>query len=190
MGSWRRWQLVNVHYVLSQDDLEGPGLARVYDEGDTKVYQVGDPLPAAWLVGEVLVADDARALEMLGAEGFSPRMTAISPVAIEGLSMADETSPHGSVQVIEARPGGWVLDVSAAADGLLVISQPFYPGWQARIDGVDLPVHRVDYLLLGVAVPAGDHRVELGYRLSPLPGIVTGMTLLGGLMVLVLRRRS
>jgi hypothetical protein len=190
VGSWRRWQLLNVHYVLSQDDLEGPGLAQVYEEGETKVYQVGDPLPAAWLVGEVLVADDARALKMLDAEGFSPRSTAISPTAIEGLPMAEETSPQGSVQVVEARPGGWVLDVSAAADGLLVISQPFYPGWQARVDGVELPIHRVDYLLQGVAVPAGDHRVELVYHLSPLPGIITGMALLGGLVVLVFRRRS
>ncbi|MFN2289904.1 MAG: YfhO family protein [Anaerolineae bacterium] len=190
VGSWRRWQLLNVHYVLSQDDLEGPGLARVYQEGDTKVYQVGDPLPPAWLVGEVLVAADGRALEMLDGEGFSPRATAISPTTIEGLSMEGETSPQGSVQVVEARPGGWVLDVSADADGLLVISQPFYPGWQARVDGMERPIHRVDYLLQGVAVPAGDHRVELVYHLSLLPGIVTGMTLLGCLVVLAFRRRS
>jgi hypothetical protein len=190
VGSWRRWQLLNVQYVLSQDDLEGPGLAQVYEESKTKVYQVGDPLPAAWLVAELLVADDARALELLDAEAFSPRATAIAPTAIEGLSLGERTSPQGSVQVVEAQPEGWVLEVSAATDGLLVISQLFYPGWQARVDGTEVPIHRVDYLLQGVAVPAGDHRVELGYHLSPLPGIVTGMTLLGCLLVLAFRRRS
>ena len=190
LGSWRRWQLLNVHYVLSQNDLEGPGLARVYEEGDTKVYRVGDPLPPAWLVGGVIVADDARALEMLDAEGFSPRETAISPTAIDGLPPGDGTSPQGSVEVVESRPGSWILDISAAGDGLLVISQPFYPGWQARLDDVEQPIHRVDTFLQGVTVPAGDHRVELSYHLSPLPGIVTGMALLGCLGVVMLRRRS
>jgi hypothetical protein len=190
VGSWQRWQLLNVHYVLSQEDLDGPGLARVYEEGNTKVYQVGDPLPAAWMVGEVIVADDARALELLDAEGFSPRTTAISPKAVEGLTLGEGTNPQGSVQVVESRPGRWLLDVSAAGDGLLIVSQPFYPGWQARVDGTERPIHRVDYLLQGVAVPAGDHGVELSYHLPLLPGIITGLALIGCLAVLIARRRS
>jgi hypothetical protein len=190
LGSWRRWQLLNVHYVLSQEDLDGPGLTRVYDERDTKIYQVGDPLPRAWLVDEVIVAGDARALATLDAEGFSPRKTAISPHAIDGLSLAGGDSPPGTAQVVESGAGRLVLDVMAARDALLVISQPFYPGWQARVGPVEQPIYRIDYLLQGVSIAEGSHRVELSYHLSLLPAIVSAVTLLGCLAVMALRQRS
>ncbi|MGC9334486.1 MAG: YfhO family protein, partial [Anaerolineae bacterium] len=190
LGSWRRWQLLNVHYVLSQEDLDGPGLTRVYEERDTKAYQIGDPLPRAWLVDEVIVAGDARALAALDAEGFSPRTTAISPQAIDGLSLAQGDNPPGTAQVVESGPGRLVLDVSAARDALLVISQPFYPGWQARVDAAEQPIYRIDYLLQGVPILQGSHRVELNYHMSPLPGILSAVTLLGCLAVMALKQRS
>ena len=46
----------------------------------------------------------------------------------------------------------------------LVLSDVHYPGWKATVDGRDVPIDRVDYLLRGVAVPAGEHTVELRYR--------------------------
>ncbi|MCL7451515.1 MAG: YfhO family protein [Anaerolineae bacterium] len=188
--SWRRWQLLNVRYVLSQEDLDGPGLVRVYEEGATKIYQVGDPLPRAWLVSEVVVASDTRALEMLNAEGFSPRTTAISPRTVEGLGPGDAATPPGTVQVVEARPGRLILDVSATREALLVISQPFYPGWRARVDGAERPIHRVDYFLQAVTVAAGSQRVEIRYHVPLLPGILSGLTLLACLAVMALKRKS
>ena len=75
-----------------------------------------------------------------------------------------------------------MLDVSPEADGLLVVSQPFYPGWRARVDGEPVPIYRVDYLLQGVPVGAGARRVELTYHLSPLPAIVSLLALVGCLV--------
>jgi uncharacterized membrane protein YfhO len=84
-----------------------------------------------------------------------------------------------------------VLAIESAGDGLLVVSQPFYPGWRATVDGKPVPVHRVDYLLQGVRVQAGSHRVELSYRLSPVPGIISLAFLVAGIgAVLVKRRRA
>ena len=45
-----------------------------------------------------------------------------------------------------------------------MLSDVFYPGWHATVDGHDAPVHRVDYLLRGVTVGAGTHRVQFTYR--------------------------
>ena len=46
----------------------------------------------------------------------------------------------------------------------LVISRTWYPGWQARIDGVKTEIFRANYLFMGVEVPSGTHKIELFYR--------------------------
>ena len=189
VGSWRRWQLLNVAYVLDSRDLDGPGLERVYEEGEVKAYRVGDPVPRAWIVQDTVVADDERALNLLNSDDFDPRRTAVLVPGDEGLVGSVQAGATGSVAVSDAAPGRLSLDVSTDGDGLLVVSQPFYPGWQARIDGERAAVHRVDTLLQGVRVSAGSHRVELSFHLSPLPAVVSLAALLVCLAGLILIRR-
>jgi hypothetical protein len=189
VGSWRRWQLLNVAYVLSRRDLDGPGLKRVHEEAEVKAYRVGDPLPRAWVVYDTVVADDERTLDLLNSDDFDPRRTAVLVPGDEGLAGPAAAGAASSVTVSDAAPGRLDLDVSSDGDGLLVVSQPFYPGWQARVDSERVPVHRVDYLLQGVPVSAGSHRVELSFHLSPLPTIVSLAALLGCLAGLILKWR-
>ena len=128
VGSWRRWQLLNVQYVLMDQPPDGPGLEKVYEEGGVQVYRVGDPLPRAWVVHDTRPADGDKALELLNSLDFDPRMAAIVPPGDVPPSLSGGGGPGVSARVIEDLPGRLVLEVSPAQDGLLVISQPFYPG--------------------------------------------------------------
>jgi hypothetical protein len=191
VGSWRLWQLLNVEYVLSRRDLDGPGLERVHEEGEVKVYRVGDPLRRAWVVHQAVVANDAQTFDLLNADSFDPRAMAILPPGGAELALPNGTGPGSAAQVIEATPERLVLDVSPNVGGLLVVSQPYYPGWQAQVDGKRVPLQRVDYLLQGVPVEAGSQRVELSYHLSPLPALISLAVLAGcvaGLIALSARR--
>ena len=184
MTSWRLWQLLNVRYVLTRQDSDGPGMERVYEEGEVKVYRMGDPLPRAWVVHDTLVSDDEQVFDHLNADDFDPKTTAVLPEEHAEFALSGGGQSDSSTRVVEARPGRLVVDVSSGSDGLLVVSQPFYPGWQAQVDGAQVPVARVDYLLQGVPVRAGDQRVALDYRPLPLPAIVSLVALLGCLAVL------
>jgi hypothetical protein len=62
--------------------------------------------------------------------------------------------------------------VQAAAEGLLVVSEHYDPGWRAQVDGQDVPVHPADVIVLGILVPAGRHEVRL--RFIPV-GFVPGV---------------
>jgi uncharacterized membrane protein YfhO len=77
--------------------------------------------------------------------------------------------------------------------GTLVLARLFYPGWRARIDGVEVPIVRVNGALMGVLVPPGAHWVEVGYRpASVANGLaisVAGLVALGAL-ALPRRRRA
>jgi uncharacterized membrane protein YfhO len=140
------------------------------------------------MVYRTVVAADDQALAALDAAEFDPRAVAVVPSGGRLRESTAEVSGHEAT-VTQAWPGHLALDVTASADGLLVVSQPFYPGWQARVDGRRVPIERVNYALQGLSVGPGDHRVELDYRLSPLPWTISLVALAAILAALVLGRR-
>jgi hypothetical protein len=76
--------------------------------------------------------------------------------------------PGGSgvddVNVVEYQPNSLELAVASRGAGLLVASETHYPGWQAWVDGAEVPIHRVDIALRGVVVPDGAHRLRMEFH--------------------------
>ncbi len=160
MPAWRFWQLMNVRYVVDERDIDGPGLIRRFEADGLKVYEVGDPFPRAWLVHRVLRGDDWAAL---AADETDLKTTALLP-ATGKIGPLSEPGGASAAVVVEPAPGRLAVDVAAAGDGLLVLSNIFYPGWQATLDGQPVEIIRADGILQGVFVPAGAHRVTLAYK--------------------------
>jgi hypothetical protein len=184
---WRRWQLLNVRYVLDLEDIDRPWLQRVYEEGEVKVYRVSDSLPRAWVVHNALIVEDEQALAILNAYDFNPKVMALLEPGNEGVGLSG--GPGSDARVVETTPGRLELEVSPNGDGLLMVSQPFYPGWQAWVDGKQVAIYRANYLLQAIPVNADARRVELVYHLSPLPAVVSLTALAGCIVGLVTKRR-
>lgn len=53
---------------------------------------------------------------------------------------------------------------SAAADGIIFLSQSFVPGWRAFVDEKEVEISRANYVFQSIAVPKGDHEVEFIYE--------------------------
>ncbi len=68
------------------------------------------------------------------------------------------------------RRGGDVYEyaLDSRGDNLLILSQVWYPGWRARLDGREVPLYRTDHALLSLRVPPGTHSLTLEMTSPPL----------------------
>ena len=169
VGEWRRWQLLHVTHILDRRALDGPGLRRLYEcedeEGKIRVYEITDPLPRAWVVHRAQVAaSEEEAWAILNAGHFNLKESAVLEEEPEiALPASDEVAGESAVSLAERGPTHLTLEVETPANSLLVLSEIYYPGWQARVDGRPAPLYRANRLLRAVPLEAGHHRVEIRY---------------------------
>jgi hypothetical protein len=73
-------------------------------------------------------------------------------------------SGPGEVAVIRRAPGAWTLRVRSENAATLTVADPMFPGWQARVDSQRVELDVAPGEAMAVAVPGGEHEVELLYR--------------------------
>ncbi|MBL8589516.1 MAG: hypothetical protein JNK46_13365 [Methylobacteriaceae bacterium] len=134
------------------------------------VYRLGAAAPRVALVGRVRPVDGAAALERGVVPEFDRAREALVEAADHaGLSPALRAGvggegPAGTAFIAAYANDRVAVDVDSAAGGLLVLHDLHYPGWIARVDGVERPLARADLLFRGVEVGPGRHRVEFIFR--------------------------
>ncbi len=118
----------------------------------------------AWFVDHVHYVDDANAeIARVGQLGL--RHEAVADKRFRdmlGTSAAQDST--SLVTITSYEPNRLTYDVRSAAGGVVVFSEIYYPGWTATVDGVEVPVGRVNYVLRAINVKPGDHKVELTFR--------------------------
>ena len=173
--------------------LQARGLELAYDEPDGRVYRNPAALPRVFLVGrQRTVAGDDEALRTVTAPGFDGRDVAVTQTAVPGIPTSGGGNP-GSAELVSYGAERVVAEANASRRSLLVLTDVHFPGWKATVDGQSVPIERVDYLLRGVVVPPGTHRVEFTYEPASFRAgwIISVLGLLGvlGAVVVGLRRR-
>lgn len=183
----------NVRYLLSAGELQSDSLTLVFRaRSGVRIYELSGVLPRAFVVGHVRPVssdDDVRA--MLLSAGFDPRGEAIVAAPFPPLTSPLSSNAASSTKVDFSREGGTVakVQVSLQTPGLLVLSEGFYPGWRATLDGVDVPIVRANSMMRAVAVPAGEHDVVFRFRpWSVMLGLA--VTILGAIGLLLTSRWS
>jgi hypothetical protein len=139
-----------------------PGLHTVYEDDRVRVDALPNPWPRAWLVHRFAVVSDPMTVL-----GSLDRLDYENSVLLEeNPGRRPEVPPRAEpFPTIEAyEPSRVVLKLEAASDALLVLSDLYYPGWRAEVDGRPADILRADYLLRAVAVPGGRHTVSFVYE--------------------------
>jgi len=181
----RAYDLLHTRYLVTEHEMsfpDEPASPRLLEErGGVWVYERPGPFPRAWLVHQVEVQETEDALlARLNDPAFDPRQVALVEQALPcSLSPA---AVQEDVQITRRGNNAVALDVTAAADGVLVLSEVAYPGWRVFVDGRRVPMVRAYYTLRAVCVPAGTHQVTFSFLPASLI-IGATVTLLAWLLV-------
>jgi hypothetical protein len=100
----------------------------------------------------ILLADDFKSSESEQAELKSLNMEAGDSTTADHVSYTGRDANNQK------------LSVHCAGDRILLLSDIYFPGWSARIDGRSTEIVRADYLFRAVLVPKGDHNVQFAYN--------------------------
>jgi hypothetical protein len=181
----RAWELLNVRYVVTWlEDLSVPAepiLEEPAKKGEvTYVHRLEAEHPRVWIVYEAeVVPSQDEALDRIAGPGFDSYSQAVLSQPLESSLPGGAIDPP-QASLTEFSPSRLVVEVDQVSDGLLVLSELYYPGWRATVDGRQAPIHRADAVLRAVEVPAGQHQVEMTFDpLSVKLGLaISGTTLL------------
>ncbi len=209
---------LGVRAVLSKQDLSNvPALRFLGRDGDTRVYENTNAYPRAWILRDVhVVGDEDDAFAFLKAHAhrrdgafivnaFDPRHEAVvehhgttMDGALRALRDRRSVCHEGDRDraTIERYSGESVtIRVRAACAGLLVLSDTYYPGWRATVNGRNEKIYPTNGAFRGVLVPQGTSRVVFSYEPRAFPiGIVIAIAGLAGFALIALvawgRRRT
>lgn len=129
--------------------------------GGATLYASSTALPRAFVVQRSVIATDEAAFRAINDSSLGQPFR-------HTVFVAEGESREGPPCQSEVRrvPAGLLetaWDLEACADGFLVMTDSFFPGWRARVDGVAAPVLRADYAFRAVPVSKGPHSVRLRY---------------------------
>jgi len=164
-GNMNVVNMLNAKYFIQKDE-----------NGATQNFQRNEgALGAAWLVRNLSFVPDANA-EMRALDSIQPLETAyVRENFRSAVGAATTFSGEGSIQLVKNENDVVTYKFNSAAPQFVVFSEIYYAsGWKAFIDGKETPIARVNYVLRGLPVPAGNH--EIVFRFQP-EGYFRGKTI-------------
>jgi hypothetical protein len=155
-SSWdRTCDLLNAKYRI------------VVDEKQRRIdlTSVGTYLPRGYLVYHSQVLSDEKQLkEAMEKPDFDPRQTILLEEDPGFRTDTISAGMQGNVKITSYSLNSLTLTVSTQRNAFLVLSEIFYPGWNAYIDGQRRTIYRADWSLRAVPIEAGDHQVEIRFE--------------------------
>ncbi len=183
-------KLLGVKYVLGRKPTANDQKVAFQGTSNVVVYENPAPFPRAWTVHEVVP------IRFKG-EGRMFIIKQVDELRNKVLMIGDAPKlacpgTTDQVSITKYEPARVDIDAQMNCDGMLVLSDNYYPGWHAEVDGRDTEIHEVDLALRGVFVPQGKHTVTFRYRpASFLLGLALTLTgWIGAAVITILSRKK
>lgn len=139
--------MLNAKYIITQNGLQQNPL------------RCGN----AWFVGNIKVVNNSNE-EILALKDFQAKETVIVDKQYASLAKQASRDSSASIREIAYQPNKLTYESNAGSDQIAVFSEIYYPGWKATIDGKPVDHFRCDYVLRGLQIPAGKHKIEFTFQ--------------------------
>lgn len=187
-------QRLRVHtpFTVEQNPGGNSFLVKTNANGPFALIEFTGALPRAALYPRWLVeTNDDRTLQRLADPLFEPAEVVIVSAPIQapsppaGSATGDAQPDPGRVSFVDYAPKRLVLEAEPPQPSVLLLNDHYAPGWKVFVDDQEAPLLRCNYLMRGVLLDPGRHRIEFRYRAHLLPlgisllAIASGIGLLG-----------
>jgi hypothetical protein len=174
-------------YKVNDDDLK---LVKSIDIGDKTAYlyeYTGYPGRFLLFSKVSFVKDDKAVIERLQSNTFDPGKELI--LVGDRKDTNEIKDLHGKVKLLSYKANRFDLEYEADGDAFLYVSDTYYPGWRAYVDGKETKIYRADLAFRAIEAPKGRHTVVFKYvPMSFYIGLV--LTIIGILLCIWLWRRD
>ena len=177
--------LLGVRYIITTER-ELPGDYRLMENlGHYRLFENPNALPRAFIVHRAQTyADPDQAVSALQNPSFDYRAGILLPEGSEAQTYGDgQAEDEERAHVVRDTGDSLTLTARLTRPGYLVLADQFYPGWEARVDGKEVPILRADYLLRAIHLPEGEHTVQYAYR--PWSFTIGWIITVAGLLILL-----
>ena len=185
------WRMLNVKYIITEKQVQFPGLAPIYTGDKSVVYINQYVLPRVYLVDSVEYKPEMEILQQIKTSSFDPRHKAF--VSGKGLKVVPADSST-SVKLTEYKDEVVAADVKASGNNFLFFGDSYVgTGWIAYVDNKETEIYRTNHGYMGIIVPAGSHKVEFRYApesfyISKYFSLVLSSLVVIGLIVVLVSR--
>lgn len=193
--------MINVKYVLTEGPVDLPGYVWVRDGPEkSKLYENQNFLPRAFLVSNYRVLEsDQEFAKVFHDLAFDPQRTLFLekvPQRFQALKTESSApSVRSEVKVLAYENNRILLDVSTPEAAFLFMSEAYYPGWKAYVDGRKEEILQANYVFRAIPVGPGFHRVEvvmqpLSFKVGLAVSLLTIVVLMAGWVISATKKRS
>ncbi len=176
LGAPVLFDLFAIRYLIVGSPVELPGWHLLIGPTPTAggrqglLYQRDSVPDWVWVVPAAAKIPEDQIIPTLLDDRFPASQVVLFPDTV-GLDAAplggtEQLRAADSATVTDWRPGQMTVHLTGASEvpSYLVVSENWYPDWQAKVDGVSVPTRRGQYSLITVPLPAGAREVVLSFR--------------------------
>lgn len=168
----RLYDLTGVKYLLLKDDFardarendpdkqDGTDLA--WQDGKFKIYERTSVLPRFWMTSSYKVANDQEIIENIYDPTFDLKTVQLEKEP--GIVIDQQSASSANINLISYRPNSISFDISSESNNLFFISDAYFPGWNAYVDGKKTNILRAHYAFRAVPIPANTQMLEMKYE--------------------------
>lgn len=157
------FELLSIKYlILKKEETKNINPKNIIWEDNKWIIAINNHvLPRIYMVSSIeVINDDKKLLERLFHPSFMSGQTALLESTPATFKPSKERQNNWRVENATFASNQIIFNINATADGLLVLTDNYYPGWKAFIDNKQVPIYRTNYTFRGMVVPSGNHLVK------------------------------
>jgi hypothetical protein len=157
MGQMRARPLLGVDYVIAKAPESATQTEVFTGKSGLKLYKDSTAFPRAWTVHSAVKGDVSLLSDFDARRWRHQALLASAPPPLE--TCADDERPS----TIDRNTQSFSLSVKMNCRGMLIVSDAYFPGWKATVDGRPVKIEKAYGALRGIVVPGGSHTVAMSY---------------------------